>query len=176
MKIIILGPPGTGKGTQAKIIAKEFKLQHISTGQIFRTEFEKKSKLGLEGQKYWGSGNLVPDEITIGLVKNNLPSNNFILDGFPRNVKQAQKLSKMTKIDYVLNIQSDKDIIIKRLLGRAKLEGRKDDTPEVIENRFKVYEKETKPLLEFYKKEIANIDGNGRPEDIFRNVKKILKK
>lgn len=175
MKIIILGPPGTGKGTQAKIIAKEFGLKHISTGEIFRTEFEKKSKLGLEAQRYWGAGNLVPDDVTINLMKKNIPKDNFILDGFPRNSKQARELDKIVKVDFVLDIESDKNIIIKRLLGRARIEGRKDDTPEVIENRFKVYEKETKPLLKFYKNVIIKINGNGSPEEIFKNIKRILK-
>lgn len=176
MKIIILGPPGTGKGTQAKIIAKEYGLKHISTGEIFRAEFLKKSKLGLKAQRYWGAGNLVPDEVTIGLMKKNIPKDNFILDGFPRNLEQTKELEKIAKADFVLDIESDKKIIIKRLIGRARIEGRRDDTPEVIKNRFHVYEKETKPLLKFYEKRVVKIDGNGTPEEIFKNVKKVLKR
>lgn len=174
MKIIILGPPGTGKGTQAKIISKEFNLKHISTGEIFRAEFNKKTKWGLEAQSYWGSGSLVPGEVTINLIKNNMPKDNFILDGFPRNVEQAKELEKITKIDYVINIDSDKKTIIKRLLRRAKIEGRKDDTPAVIKKRFGVYEKETKPLLKFYKSNLVNINGNKPVDEIFNSIKKVL--
>jgi len=179
MKIVILGPPGTGKGTQAKLIAAKFKLKHISTGEIFRAEYEKKSKIGVEAHSYWGSGNLVPDSVTVDLLKKNLPSDNFILDGFPRNVFQAEELSKTIKLDFIININSDKKIIIKRLIGRARIEGRKDDTPEIIENRFKVYEKETKPVLDYYvnnRFNIVEINGNGKPEEIFKDICGVLKK
>lgn len=176
MKIIILGPPGTGKGTQAKLIAERMSLKHISTGEIFRSELERKTKLGLEAYSYWGSGNLVPDDVTIGLVKKNLPSDNFILDGFPRNVYQAKELDKDVNLDYIINIESDKKVIIERLLKRAKIEGRKDDTPEIIENRFKVYEKETKPILKYYERKILNIDGYGTPEEVYKRILKVLEK
>lgn len=174
MKIIILGPPGTGKGTQAKIIAEKFGLKHLSTGAVFRSEFEKKTKLGIEAQKYWGFGNLVPDVVTLSLVKTNLPKDNFILDGFPRNLYQAKELDKIIDLDYILNIEVDKKIIIERLLKRAKIEGREDDTPEIIENRFKVYEKETKPILRYYNGRLLNIDGHGSPEDVYKRVVKVF--
>lgn len=176
MKIVILGPPGTGKGTQAKIISEKFSLKHISTGEIFRSEYERKTKLGIEAHKYWGYGNLVPDDVTLGLVKTNLPKDNYILDGFPRNVYQAKELDKVVSLDYILNIESDKKIIIERLLKRAKIEGRKDDTPEIIENRFKVYERETKPILKYYDGKVLNIDGHGKPQDVYKRVVKILGK
>lgn len=176
MKIVILGPPGTGKGTQAKIIAERFGLEHISTGEIFRNEYERKTKLGIEAHSYWGSGNLVPDNVTFGLVKTNLPADNFILDGFPRNLYQAKELDRIVDLDYILNIESDKKVIMKRLLNRAKIEGRKDDTPEIIENRFKVYEKETKPVLKYYAGRLLNIDGHGNPEDVYKRVLKVVKR
>lgn len=175
MKIIILGPPGTGKGTQAKIIAKEFGLKHISS-DILREEVKKNTDIGREVKKYMDSGNLIPEDLFEKVIKKNLPKDNFILDGAPRTINQAKWMHKIFEPDYVIWITSSKDIIIKRLIGRARIEGRKDDTPEVIENRFMVYEKETKPLLDFYGKRVVKIDGNGTPEEIFEDVKKVLKR
>lgn len=174
MKIIILGPPGTGKGTQAKIIAKEFGLKHISS-DILREEVKRNTAIGREVKRYMNSGELVPEDLFEKVIKKNLPKDNFILDGAPRTIKQAKWLSIIFEPDYVIWITSSKNVIIKRLLERARLESRKDDTPKVIENRFHVYEKETKPLLRFYGKRVIRVNGNGTPEEIFKNIKKVLK-
>lgn len=178
MKLIIFGAPGAGKGTQAKILAKDLNLKHISTGEIFREEYKNKTKLGLEAyEKYWGKGNLVPDDITTKLVENTLKvvKDDFILDGFPRTIKQAEELSKICKINHVLVLDVPFHILKSRLLNRAKIEGRSDDTPETIKNRFKVYREQTAPLLKYYKDKIILIDGDNKAEDIKKDILKILK-
>ncbi len=190
MNLIFLGPPGTGKGTQAEIISKELGIAHISTGEMFRQLADEGNPVGIEAkEKYWGKGNLVPDELTIKLVKERLGKDDckqgFILDGFPRTIPQAEALDKIVDIDKVIDIESSKEIIIKRLSNRrqcpkckkiygidvkpekeghcdvcgVKLVQRPDDKESVVRDRLEVYEKQTKPLIEYYKDKIAVIDG-----------------
>ena len=173
MRLIILGPPGAGKGTQAVELAKILKLKHISPGEFLREEYKKKTKEGLAAYKYWSKGNLVPDNIIINITLKKLPKNNYILDGFPRTVYEAKTLEKTQPTDLVLYLTSHKEVIIKRLLHRAVLEGRRDDTLKVIKNRINVYHKRTTPVLTFYKKKLLKFEGNKRPEPI---LKEILKK
>ncbi len=169
MNILILGPPGTGKGTQAKLLVPRFKLMHISTGEIFREEYRRKTPLGLEAHdKYWGKGNLVPDDLTIKLVSGIKGRDCLLFDGFPRTVKQAQL--NPFRIDLVIHLDSDAKNVVKRLLHRARTEGRADDTEEVIKHRLKVYEQETKPLLQFYEGKVIHVNGNGTINEVFSEI------
>ena len=182
MKLLIMGPPGAGKGTQAKILAEKYNLLHLSTGDILRHEIDKKTEIGLEAQSYMNRGNLVPDNVLLTIVKNaltKLKDSGVILDGFPRTVPQAEGLDKIfenldSKIDYILNIHVEPNILINRLIERAKNSGRKDDTEEVIINRQKVYQDLTAPLIDFYKDEIIQIDGDGPIEEVTNRILKIM--
>lgn len=204
MNIILLGAPGSGKGTQAKLLSEKYDFKHISTGQVFRDEIAKKTELGLIADSYISKGYLVPDDITVDVLKKNLSNlqENFILDGFPRNVNQAEKLSDIVKIDRVILIDAKEEIIKERLLGRltcincgeifnkinyslshcSKCGGeliiRGDDNEEAIVKRLEVYKVATKPLIDFYKakKLLSVIDGNGTIPEQFSNIEKELLK
>ena len=147
MKLLIMGQPGAGKGTQAKILAKKFNLVHLSTGDILRKEIEKASELGLKAQTYMNAGNLVPDEVLLEMMQSTLTElqdSGLILDGFPRTIPQAIGLSKIFQflnqaIDNIINIEVDKNVLIRRLVERAKKSGRADETEEVIVKRQNVY-------------------------------------
>ena len=177
-----MGPPGAGKGTQAKILAEKYNLLHLSTGDILRHEINKKTAIGLEAQSYMNRGNLVPDNVLLTIVKNaltKLKDSGVILDGFPRTVPQAEGLDKIfenldSKIDYILNIHVEPNILINRLIERAKNSGREDDTEEVIINRQKVYQDLTAPLIDFYKDEIIQIDGDGPIEEVTNRILEIM--
>lgn len=183
MKLLIMGPPGAGKGTQAKILSTRFNLIHLSTGDILRSEIEKGSSTGLEAQSYMNAGNLVPDKVLLAMMETTLESlkdKGLILDGFPRTIPQAIGLSAIfeslnQKISYVINIYVKKDVLVDRLVERAKKSGRVDDTKEVIVNRQKVYHELTSPLIEFYNNEIINIDGDGSVEEVTSRILKIIR-
>ena len=180
MKLLIMGPPGAGKGTQAKILSQKYSLVHLSTGDILRKEIDKKSSTGLEAQKYMNAGNLVPDDVLLAMMKSTLTElkdQGVILDGFPRTIPQAEGLSNIfkslnQKIDGIINIEVDKNILIARLIERAKNSGRADDTKEVIVNRQNVYLDLTAPLIEFYKNDIINIDGDGSIDKVTERILK----
>ena len=180
MKLLIMGPPGAGKGTQAKILSQEYNLVHLSTGDILRKEIDKKSSTGLEAQKYMNAGNLVPDDVLLAMMKSTLTElkdQGVILDGFPRTIPQAEGLSNIfkslnQKIDGIINIEVDKNILIARLIERAKNSGRADDTEEVIVNRQNVYLDLTAPLIEFYKNDIININGDGSIDKVTERILK----
>tara|TARA_B100000700_G_scaffold142720_1_gene158651 strand:- start:726 stop:1277 length:552 start_codon:yes stop_codon:yes gene_type:complete len=180
MKLLIMGPPGAGKGTQAKILSQEYNLVHLSTGDILRKEIDKKSSTGLEAQKYMNAGNLVPDDVLLAMMKSTLTElkdKGVILDGFPRTIPQAEGLSNIfkslnQKIDGIINIEVDKNILIARLIERAKNSGRADDTEEVIVNRQNVYLDLTAPLIEYYKNDIINIDGDGSIDKVTERILK----
>ena len=182
MKLLIMGPPGAGKGTQAKILAEKYSLLHLSTGDILRREIDKKTDIGLEAQSYMNKGNLVPDNVLLTIVKNaltTLKDSGVILDGFPRTVPQAEGLNKIfenlsSRIDYILNIHVESNILINRLIERAKNSGRKDDTEEVIINRQKVYQDLTAPLIHFYKDEIIQINGDGPIDQVTNRILEII--
>ena len=175
-----MGPPGAGKGTQAKILAQKFSLVHLSTGDILRNEIDKASSTGLKAQTYMNAGNLVPDEVLLEMMDSTfsgLKNQGVILDGFPRSIPQAEGLSKIFEslnqaIDGIINIEVDKNVLINRLVERAKKSGRADDTEEVIINRQNVYLKLTAPLIEFYKENLISIDGDGSIEEVTERILK----
>jgi len=173
MKIILIGPPGTGKGTQAKKLSKYLNIPVISSGDLIRDEVKKKTEFGLMAKDYIDKGEFVPDDKIIDFVNNILEQFNkgFILDGYPRNINQAKDLD----IDKVIYINSSRENIIKRLLGRARKQGRSDDTKEIIENRLDIFDKETKPLLEFYKEKLIIINGNNSMDKVFNDIVEGLK-
>lgn len=177
MKIILLGPPGAGKGTQAALVAKDLKIPHISTGDIFRAALKEKTPLGLKVQGYLDAGQLVPDELTSDLVKERTLqsdcSSGFLLDGFPRTLAQCNALSQMLaergqKISHVLELEVPDDELVRRIVERGKSSGRSDDTAEVAAERLRVYYAQTKPVADFYSKSpgVKRIDGVGSIDQI----------
>jgi adenylate kinase len=172
MRLILFGPPGAGKGTQATAISERFSLVHIATGDIFRDNVKNQSDLGQRAQHYMDRGQLVPDEIVIAMVEERIShddaSSGFLLDGFPRTVRQAKALDDTLAleghaIDGVIRLMVSDDELLSRLLRRAEQQGRSDDTQEVIENRLAVYRDETEPLLDFYRERglLYEVDGEG---------------
>ena len=178
-----MGPPGAGKGTQAKILSDQYNLVHLSTGDILRNEIDNLTTIGLDAKNYMDQGLLVPDEVLLSMMENtltNLKGSGIILDGFPRTIPQAEGLDAIFKkldltIDMVINIYVDKEILINRLIKRAEDSGRSDDTKEVIVNRQNVYLELTAPLLEFYKNEVINVDGDGTIEEVTQRVLAAIK-
>ena len=168
MKIILIGPPGTGKGTQAKRLSKYLNIPVISSGDLIRDEVEKKTEFGLMAKDYVDKGEFVPDDKIIDFINTRLKQfkKGFILDGYPRNINQTKNL----EIDKVVYIDSSRENIIKRLLGRARKQGRSDDTAEIIEKRLDIFDKETKPLLKFYKEKLIIIDGDKSMDKVFNDI------
>ena len=177
-----MGPPGAGKGTQAKILAEKYSLIHLSTGDILRGEISKKTDTGQEAQSYMDAGNLVPDNVLLSMMESTLTelqNSGIILDGFPRTIPQAKGLNDIfeklnSKINHVLNIHVEESKLIKRLIERAQNSGRKDDTEEVIINRQKVYQDLTAPLIDFYKDKIIQIDGDGPIQEVTNRILEIM--
>jgi len=172
VRIVLLGPPGAGKGTQAADLAKKFGIPHISTGDLFRHNISNGTELGLEAKKYLDAGDLVPATLTNALVDSRLDdadvSDGFILDGFPRSVEQAEALKQMLgrrnlKLDAVLEFRVPEEELVSRLMSR----GRADDNEDTIRNRFKVYRDETAPLLDYYSDELKTVDAVGELDEVF---------
>ena len=180
MRIILFGPPGCGKGTQATFISEYLSIPHLSTGDMLRSAVSSGSEIGLKAKNIMESGGLVSDQIVLSIVEERIAKDDcekgFILDGFPRTVNQAEKLdlllSTNNKLDYVLRIRVDEEEIIKRLIDRA----REDDKPDIIKNRFKSYNSETQPLIPFYeeRKILFNIDGMQEIEKVSEDIKKVI--
>jgi adenylate kinase len=177
MRTVLFGPPGAGKGTQAAKLAERYGVPAISTGDIFRANVGQGTELGLEAKGYMDAGQLVPDSVTNAMVRDRLTwpdaAEGFLLDGYPRNPGQAEELDAMlaeseTSLDIVLEITADFDEVTKRLLKRAEIEGRADDTEPVIRRRLEVYAESTAPLTDFYRERgiLAQVDGIGEIDEV----------
>ena len=171
MRLVLLGPPGAGKGTQASILSDKLGVPHISTGDLFRANIGEGTSLGVEAKEYIDAGRLVPTEVTARMVEARLEesdaANGFLLDGFPRTVEQAEILEELLRkkgvaLDGVLNFQVDEDVVVERMLAR----GREDDNEETIRTRLGVYRNETAPLIDHYGDEIINIDAVGVVDEV----------
>ena len=185
MRLLIMGPPGAGKGTQAVNIAKSLNIPHISTGDIFRENMKNETPLGLEAKAFYDKGMYVPDEVTNRIVEDRITwddaKNGFLLDGYPRTLDQVnfldQILAKKTqKIEKVLELTIDIPVVVERLLKRAQEQGRIDDTKEVITKRLEVYATSTAPLLAEYKNRgiLIQVDGMGSVSEVEEKIKKAL--
>ncbi|WP_225729925.1 MULTISPECIES: adenylate kinase [unclassified Nocardia] len=175
MRVVLLGPPGAGKGTQAVLLSEKLGVPHISTGDLFRANISQQTPLGREAQKYLDAGNLVPSDVTNRMVEARIAepdaANGFILDGYPRTIDQAEALEKILKesgheLDGVVSFEVPEDILVERLLHRGKTSGRSDDTEDVIRNRQRVYREETEPLLDHYDGLVVTVDGVGEVEEV----------
>ena len=207
MNIVLLGAPGAGKGTQASKIAEKYNLLHISTGDIFRANIKGGTEIGKLAKSFIDAGKLVPDEVTCDIVKDRLTwadaKSGYMLDGFPRNLFQAEELDKFAKIDLCLNIDVDKALLMDRICGRRvcvcgesyhistlngrtacakcgkELYRRADDNPETVEARLTTYETQTAPLIDFYKAQgkLATVrGGKGSPDEVFAQIVQVLDK
>ncbi|MBE3569040.1 MAG: adenylate kinase [Bacillales bacterium] len=212
MNLVLMGLPGAGKGTQAEKIVEKYEIPHISTGDMFRAAMKEGTDLGLKAKSYIDNGELVPDEVTIGIVRERLSKDDckkgFLLDGFPRTVAQAEALESIMnglgkKIDYVINIDVDKDLLLERLTGRrickncgstyhlvfnppkvpgkcdrcgGELYQRADDNAATVQNRLDVNLKQTQPLLDFYSEKgyLKNIDGTQEINKVFEDIDQLL--
>ncbi len=187
MKLILLGPPGAGKGTQAQYLIKEYDIVQLSTGDILRAAIAQETELGLKAKEVMARGDLVSDDIVNAIVSERLDEDDlkkgFILDGFPRTLAQADSLSKMLEeknmqLDAVVELQVDENELVKRILKRAELSGnaRADDNEETIRNRLKVYNELTEPLVEYYAKKglLKSVDGMMEMENVRQEIKKLL--
>lgn len=178
LNLILFGPPGSGKGTQSEKIVTKFGLKHLSTGDLLRREIAEKTPLGLEAKKFMEKGQLVPDEVVIGMIdsclEQNLEAKGFLFDGFPRTTAQAEALDKLlalkkTSIAKVLALEVSEEELVRRILKRGETSGRSDDTEEVIRKRFYVYKNETSSVGEHYKAlgKFETVKGEGSVEEIF---------
>jgi len=181
MRLILMGPPGAGKGTQAKMVAERLSVPAISTGDIFRANVSGNTPLGAEAKRYMDAGDYVPDEVTNAMVRARLAEpdadSGFLLDGYPRTVSQVEELDGMLaesgrSLDVVLVLTVDRDELIARLLNRARTEGRADDTEDVIRRRQEVYAEQTAPLLEVYAGRglVVEVDGMGDVDEVTTRV------
>lgn len=181
MNLVFLGPPGSGKGTQAVRVAKQLGIAHLSTGDMLREAVKNRTELGLKAEGYMSRGELVPDDLIIGLIEHKITAGEldggFILDGFPRTMAQAKSLKEMFKknriaLDRAVLLKVSDEEIVKRIAGRAAQEGRADDTEEVVRRRLEVYNAQTRPLEGFYEKEsiLAEIDGERSMDAVYEAV------
>jgi len=181
MRLILMGPPGAGKGTQAKFVADHFGVPAISTGDIFRANVSQGTPLGIEAKRYMEAGEYVPDEVTNQMVRNRIAEPDadpgFLLDGYPRTLSQVEALDAMIadtghQLDAVVVITADSEELVQRLLARAQIEGRVDDSEEVIRRRQEIYLAETQPLIAVYLDRglVHEIDGMGEVEDVTKRI------
>lgn len=185
---ILFGPPGAGKGTQAKLISKEFNLLHVSTGELLRKEIAEGTELGIMAQQIISEGHLVPDDIVVGMIEHIFSTaegvNGFLLDGFPRTINQAKMLDKMlkedehAKVDKVISLIISDATIFERIGKRAEVEGREDDAASaIIKNRIDTYHTQTEPLIEYYKEQgkYYPIEGERSIEEVFESACALIK-
>ncbi|UCC54853.1 MAG: adenylate kinase [Anaerolineaceae bacterium] len=183
--VILLGAPGAGKGTQAKLLQESLGLPQVSTGDLFRFNLKNETELGQLARTYMDKGELVPDEVTVAMVKNRLSqpdcADGAILDGFPRTLAQAEALEGLLAelgghISIVPSIHVAQDVLVDRLLGRAEIEGRTDDNEETIRIRMRIYEEQTRPLLEFYsgKDLVVEVNGQQSIEDVQNDLIRVV--
>jgi adenylate kinase len=181
MRIVFIGPPGAGKGTQAERMIQKYTLAHLSTGDMLRAARDAKTEVGRKADQYMSTGQLVPDDIIIGIIRERLAApdcqKGYLLDGFPRTIAQAEALDTMlaavgTPLDVVLELQVPEDELFQRLAGR----GRADDRPEVIRQRLVAYRRQTEPLLEYYgaRNLLKSIDGMGTMDEVFGRAQEVL--
>jgi len=181
MRMLLMGPPGAGKGTQAKIVAERLGIPAISTGDIFRANMAEETELGLEAKQYVDAGEYVPDDVTNRMVRARLAepdaARGFLLDGYPRTVAQVETLDELLaetgkRLNAVVVLKADNDEIVQRLLKRAEVEGRSDDSEDVIRRRLEVYDDQTYPLLEVYDDHgvLVEVDGVGDVEKVSERV------
>ena len=183
---LLFGPPGAGKGTQAKLLVEKYNFHHVSTGDLLRKEIAKGSELGLKAKELIDAGNFVDDATVVGMIENEIASNptvnGFLFDGFPRTVAQAEILDKMLQaqgkaVDKVISIIISDEMVFERISHRANIEGRKDDAdPKTIQNRIDTYHAKTEPLIEYYKPQgkYNEICGVGTVEEIFNKIAEVL--
>ena len=205
MKLIFLGPPGAGKGTQAVKIAQRFQIAHISTGDMLRAEMREGTQLGREAKDLIDRGELVPDDVILGMVQNRIQredcKNGFLFDGFPRTIAQAEALEAISEIDHVINIDVPVETLIKRISGRrmcascgtgyhvstyaepncacgAALYQREDDKEETVRNRLVVYERSTKPLIDYYTNKglLHTVNGNAEIDAVDAAIRSVIEK
>lgn len=186
INLILFGPPGSGKGTQAALLVEKYKLMHISTGDLFRYEMSNNTPLGLEAKSYMEKGHLVPDSVTIGMLRNKVEAHpeaaGFIFDGFPRTIAQAEALDELlneddNEINALIALDVEEDEIVTRILNRGKTSGRADDNDEtIVRNRIKVYLSETAQVYDYYdeSEKSHRIDGIGSIENIYGRLCNII--
>jgi adenylate kinase len=185
IRILLIGPPGAGKGTQAALLAKHFGIPAISTGDIFRENVRNETPLGLEAKAFMDRGEYVPDSLTNALVRDRLNQEDaaagFLLDGYPRTIDQVEELDDILqetekKLDVVVQLTADSEELLRRLSGRAEEQGRSDDTPDVIKRRLDVYEEQTAPLIDIYASRslVAKVNGLGEIGDVTKRIIEVL--
>ena len=185
MRIVLMGAPGSGKGTQAALIVKELGLPHISTGDLLRAAVAAGTELGKQAKAVMDRGELVSDDIVLGLLEERLAADDaaggFILDGFPRNIAQAEALDALLErlgqpVDEALQIDIDEEQVVKRIAKRAALEGRSDDTEETVRNRLDVYAEQTAPVVDYYAQRgvLSRVLGDGSIEEVFERIRAVL--
>ena len=185
MFILILGAPGSGKGTQGKILAERLGLPKITTGDLIRTAMKQGTPLGLEIQKYYDEGKLVPDSVVLGMIKDELDrpaaKGGAILDGFPRTAAQAELVDRTLaqrgqRLNHILLLDVTEEELVRRMSARARVEGRSDDSPEAIATRLQVYQRDTAPLIAHYAQRgiVHRVPGTGTVDDIAGEIKRII--
>jgi adenylate kinase len=185
MRIVLLGPPGSGKGTQAELLVEKLELPHISTGELLRNAAEAGTELGLKAKMVTDRGDLVSDDIMLDLITERLSRDDvkdgFILDGYPRNITQAKALDDILEsqghpmVD-VLHIDLDAEVVVQRIAGRAAEEHRSDDVEEVVRNRLRIYTEQTAPVVEYYaaRGALSRVLGQGTAEEVFQRIMSVL--